>query len=95
MAYRLSKQADQDIENIATYGMLTFGIRQARKYHDGLARSFEFLSENPLAARERDEFLPAVRIHPSGAHVIIYLIDEAGVLIIRVLGGAQDWAKHL
>ena len=81
MAWRLSVTADQDVENIAAYGASMFGIRQAKKYHDGLKRSFEFLSEHPLAVRARAEFLPPVRIHSFGVHVILYVIDAEGVLV--------------
>ena len=38
MAYRLSKQADQDVEDIVVYGAQEFGIPQAKKYHEGLTR---------------------------------------------------------
>ena len=95
MPYRLSERADQDVEDIAVFTIRTFGVQQAQKYHEGLKRSFEFLSENPLAARQRKTFSPPVRIHPSGAHVIVYVIDAEGVLIIRVLGASQDWGRHL
>ena len=71
MPYRLSERADQDVEDIAVYTIRTFGVRQAQKYQEGLKRNFEFLSENPLSARQRKAFSPPVRIHPSGAHVIV------------------------
>lgn len=95
MAWRLSKQADRDVETIVAYGAREFGVPQAKKYHEGLTRAFEFLAAYPRAERERKEFSPAVRIHAYGAHVVIYVIDDAGVFIVRVLGSAQDWQRHL
>ena len=42
-------------------------------------------------ARERTEISPPVRIHPSGSHVIVYLIEEAeNILIVRVRHGRED-----
>jgi toxin ParE1/3/4 len=94
MAYRLSKRAAQDVIDIYAYGAREFGVMQAEKYHESLTRIFNFLSEHPLAARERTEFSPPVRIHAFGAHVVIYLSGEAGALIVRVLGGRQDLAEY-
>jgi toxin ParE1/3/4 len=91
----MPEAAAQDVTDIFMYGAREFGIPQAEKYHEGLARIFRFLSDNPFAARERAEFSPPVRIHPFGAHVLIYLTDDAGVLIVRVLGGRQDWGEYL
>jgi toxin ParE1/3/4 len=36
-----------------------------------------------------------VRVHPFQAHVIIYVVDDAGVLIVRVLHGRQEWERLL
>jgi toxin ParE1/3/4 len=49
----------------------------------------------PEIARERSEFTPTVRIHPSAQHVIIYRIQADHIEIIRVLGGKQDWLAKL
>lgn len=38
--YRLSRRADADLENIALYGIETFGINQALSYRDGLKAGF-------------------------------------------------------
>ena len=95
MAYRLSGQADHDVERIVTYGAREFGAPQAKKYHKGLTRAFEFLSAYPRVERERKEFSPPVRIHTFGSHVVIYVIEGSDIFIVRVLGGAQDWERHL
>ena len=95
MAYRLSQRAAQDVDDIYVYGAREYGLPQAEKYHAGLARSFEFLAAYPRAERERKEFTPPVRIHAAGSHVVIYVIEGGDIFIIRVLGGAQDWERHL
>ena len=43
-------------------------------------------------AREREEFTPPVRIHPSGSHLVIYRREGQGVEIIRVhdVGAVND-----
>lgn len=94
MAYELSVKAEEDIINIYREGTLLFGTEQAERYHVEMERIFEFLADTPKAARERTEITPPVRIHPYGSHMIVYLIDELGaVLILRVRHGREDWAK--
>ena len=95
MTYRLSDMSAQDMLDIYVTGVREFGTARAEKYYSGLVRMFDFLSENPRAARERPEFAPPVRIHPFGSHVVIYTLEDRGVFIVRVLGGRQDWARYL
>lgn len=49
----------------------------------------------PSLARERREFDPPVRIHPSAEHLIIYRIEADLILVIRILGGRQNWRAML
>jgi toxin ParE1/3/4 len=53
------------------------------------------IGDNPHIARERMEFNPPVRLHAYRAHMIVYLADDHGVLIVRILYGRQDWERHL
>jgi toxin ParE1/3/4 len=91
MSYRLSRKAEDDIVQLYLTGVRLFGVPQAERYHGGLERVFEFLAAHPLAARERTEINPPVRIHPYKAHVVVYLADNDGVLILRVRPGREDW----
>jgi toxin ParE1/3/4 len=70
------------------------GLKQAEHYHSILEKSFQFLCENPLAARERTEITPPVRMHPIESHIIVYSVDERDeIFIIRVRNGVEDWGK--
>lgn len=92
MAYRFSAEADKDIDNMVFQGATRFGRTQAITYHGKLTRCCEFLSENPRAARLRNEVRPPVRAYPCQAHIIVYEIDDAnGVLILRIHNGREDW----
>ncbi|GLT11620.1 type II toxin-antitoxin system RelE/ParE family toxin [Sulfitobacter porphyrae] len=46
-------------------------------------------------ARARNEFAPPVRIHPSGAHLVIYQLEGQGVEIIRILQAHQNLTAYL
>ena len=46
-------------------------------------------------ARERGEFRPPVRIHPSGSHLVMYRTEGQGIDIIRVLHAHQNLTAYL
>jgi toxin ParE1/3/4 len=92
MRYRLSREAEEDIIAIFASGARQVGVQQAGRYHDLLAKTFQFLAENPEAARERTEITPAVRVHPCETHPIIHVIEEnEDILVLRVRHGRVDW----
>jgi len=93
--YRLSPKAISDLESIWHYSAQTWSVEQADRYIDSLASSFDVLVSHPELARERTEFNPPVRIHLHQKHLIIYTIAAAHILIIRILGGKQDWHSML
>jgi toxin ParE1/3/4 len=95
MSYILSRKAEEDIIGIFLTGKEQFGQKQAERYHEQLDKCFRFLSDNPLAAHERLEITPPVRIHPVGSHLVIYRVEENGELfIIRVRHGHEDWQSN-
>lgn len=92
MAFNLTAAAKGDLIHTYIEGVRLFGIAQAEKYQDKLEERFGLLSANPRMARERPELTPPVRINSCGSHIIIYVIDDHGdVLIVRVRHGREDW----
>src|SRR5690625_3225382 len=92
MGYRLSVKAEEDAIDIFCVGVDQFGLYQAERYHKRLERCFRFLADNPLAARERVEITPAVRIYPVEAHLVVYRVDDSGdIFIVRIRHGHEDW----
>lgn len=90
-AYRLTPAAQNDLEKIWLYTARTWSAAQADRYTDILEDTLERLLFMPEMARERGDFDPPVRIHPSAEHLIIYRIKGNQLLILRVLGANQDW----
>lgn len=80
------------MEEIWLHGAAEWSPEQADRYVDGITAVFELLCALPRIARERLEFNPPVRIHPSGAHMIIYRTIEDRVEVLRILGGRQNWS---
>lgn len=95
MSFRTTRRAEQDITDLYVQGASQFGSAQAERYHAGLLALFDLLADNPLIARLRTEFSPPVRMHGYQAHMVVYVEDEQGILIVRVLHGRQDWEQVL
>ncbi len=94
-SYRLAPSAIDDLEDIWRYTAESWSVAQADRYTDDLARVFETIAALPTLARERPEFDPPVRIHTHESHLIIYLLVDDQVVIVRLLGGRQDWVSIL
>lgn len=94
MNYRLTAKAEDDFISIYLEGSIRFGDRQADKYSRQLERVFELIAANPELAREREEIVPPVRIHPYGSHVIVYRVEsDGGILIVRIRHGRENWDR--
>ena len=89
--YRLTPKARQDLENIWQYTAEKWSMAQADKYLDGITKSFKAIVQTPLIVRERKEFNPPVHIFPHEKHIIVYMIKADHIVIVRLLGGQQDW----
>lgn len=72
-------------------GIDLFGEAQAEAYQAGLEAAFDFLADFPHAVRLRTEVVPPVRAFRYKAHLILYDIQETGILIVRVRHVREDW----
>jgi toxin ParE1/3/4 len=95
MALRLAKRAEQDLDDIYVQGVVHFGSRQAERYSDGLDACLELLAAHPSMAPERTEITKPVRVHPHGSHLVVYEIEGADVLVLRILHQRSDWERAL
>ena len=92
---RLSSRAEIDLAGIADYTIETFGVEQARRYRDELETCFLNLAENPGLGRSAQRLAPGLRRFEYRSHVVFYIEDEGGVLIVRVLHVKMDASRHL
>ncbi len=95
MSYRLTREAQADVEDIYRYSFDHFGERQADIYYQGLVDRFELLADNPMYSRSASQLAPDLRRSEYQSHVVFYLPDETGVLIVRVLHINMDPGQHL
>jgi toxin ParE1/3/4 len=83
---RLSKAAETDLDQIARFGIDTFGSVAARRYRDGLKLQLARIEEAPLRFPAVDHIRPGYRRSVFKSHAIYFRIDDAGILVVRVLG---------
>lgn len=87
--------AQADLARIWRDGAESWDEARADHYVDGLFALFDLLARFPELAREPTELTPPVRIHPYGAHLIVYRAVGQGVEIVRVLHARQNLTAFL
>ncbi|WP_209405269.1 type II toxin-antitoxin system RelE/ParE family toxin [Pseudozobellia sp. WGM2] len=93
--YVLSKEADNDIENIFEYGEYRFGASQAIEYLIGLNDLFKAIAKNPDIGKDRREIKEGLFSFPYMSHMVFYRKMEGYIRIVRVLYGGRDLVKFL
>ena len=83
--YRLSRLAEADLLDIATYTLRTWGQDQAIRYVDDLEACCRKLADNPEMGRACDHVRPGLRRMEHGRHVLFYRIEGKGILVSRIL----------
>jgi len=88
--YRLTPRAVADLDAIADYTIDKWGADQLERYLGLLVQRFEWLCENPLAGRERNEVHPGYRCFPEGSHIVFYLVSGDHIDIIGIPHKSMD-----
>ncbi len=90
--YKLSKEADDDLDRLFDYGIDQFGFEQARAYVNGMKERFSEMIETPLLWQAVDSIRTGYRRSVYESHSIYYRINYGEILIVRILG-RQDPQK--
>jgi toxin ParE1/3/4 len=67
----------------------------ANRLLERLELRFQFLLLNPFTGERQDQYHPGMRSVVEGSYVIFYEPIEAGLIVHRVIHGAQDWQRML
>jgi len=86
LSYRFTKKAEADLMTILLYTRRTWGDAQTTAYLADLVEAFEMLADFPRAGRTRDG---TQRELVKGRHIIFYRETDDGILIQRIMHGAQ------
>lgn len=86
----LSAAALADLEEIFEYGAANFGNEGAELYSRGFGTAFDRLRHYPRSGATRPELGHSIRSILYRQHRLYYIIQDAGVLVLRVIHGARD-----
>ena len=93
--YRLSPAAEGDLVNIWRHTARKWSVVQAESYQDELAAAFTGLASGAKIGRPVEVRRKGYLKYVAGAHVIYFREAPSEIIIVRVLHGAQDAARHL
>jgi toxin ParE1/3/4 len=90
MKYRVSKDAEQDLDGIFRYWAKRASLKVADRLIDSIADRFWLLSEYPEAGKPSDEIAAGVKCFPAGKYLIYYRLTRRGTDILHIFHSAQD-----
>jgi toxin ParE1/3/4 len=88
--YRVSKQAERDLDQIFLYWVERAGEAVADRLIDGIMDRFWLLGEHPDVGRPCEDIAEGVKCFPAGKYLIYYRRTRRGVDILHIFHGAQD-----
>ena len=94
-SFRLTPRAVADLDAIADYTIETCGRDRLENYLRSMNGRFDWLAENPLAGRERNDVQPGYRSFPQGSHVIFHMVGDGYVDIIGIPHKSMDIGPDL
>lgn len=83
--YRLSEEAEADLERIWFYGLEHWGLEAADRYHSAFFHHFEELAAQPFLFPETD-IRRGYRRSVCGKDSVFYRIDGDTVEIMAIIG---------
>lgn len=97
MNFKLSKEAENDLENIWLYTFENWSPSQADRYIDLIIDEIEYLSENPDSGKSFESVRKGYFRSKVKSHLIFYKIDSRAekLEIIRILHERMDFEHHL
>lgn len=83
--YKLSLEAEANLEDIYYSGVVAFGLVQADGYFDGLVERFRRIADAPSMYPQVPHIREGYRRSVYGAHAIYYRIAAGHVFIVRII----------
>lgn len=88
---RLSREADQDLQDVLLYTRRTWDEAQYVRYRTAIIRTFRLLRDYPLSGQPRMDLFPGCRSVQVEQHVIYYHQPQVGdAEVLRILHNRQD-----
>ena len=97
MNYKVSQEANRDIENIWPYTYENWSLEQADRYFNLIMDEIEYLAENPESGKDYSDVRKGYFRSRIKSHFIFYKINRMNeeIEIIRVLHQRMDIESRL
>ncbi|TXH21208.1 MAG: type II toxin-antitoxin system RelE/ParE family toxin [Chitinophagaceae bacterium] len=97
MKYKISNEAQDDLENIWLYTFNTWSKEQADRYYNLILDEIEFIADNPNSGKDYSHVRKGYLRSRVKSHFIFYKINskENLVEIIRILHQQMDIENRL
>ena len=94
--YRLTKDAEKDLRELARYTLKKWGPAMLQEYRGGLKKTFEAIGNNDVVGREFSGKCPELLVTKFRHHFIFYLTEGMEVpAIIGVIHERRNIVKRL
>jgi toxin ParE1/3/4 len=90
MQYRVSEDAERDLDDIFLYWADRASLEAADRVVDGITERFWLLGEHPDAGKAAADIAAGVKCFPAGKYLIYYRKTGRGTDILHILHGARD-----
>ena len=101
---RLTRQAEQDLTEIASWTAEHFGPKQTECYVETISMAIEALFDGPevIGTKVRDDLSPGVRTlhcarngHQARHIVVSRVVENQSLDVLRLFHESMDLARHL
>ena len=90
MRYRVSKDAERDLDEIFVYWAERTSLQTADRVVDRITERFWLLGEYPDAGRTVGDIATDVKCFPAGKYLIYYRKTRRGTDILHIFHAARD-----
>ncbi len=90
MLYRISEDAQLDLEEIFLYWADRASLEAADRIVDRIAERFWLLGDHPKAGKSTSDIASGVWCFPAGKYLIYYRNTGRGTDILHIFHGARD-----
>jgi toxin ParE1/3/4 len=90
MRYRVSEDAERDLDEIFVYWANRASPETADRVVDRITERFWLLGEHPDAGKTAREIAASVKCFPAGKYLIYYRKTRRGTDILHIFHGARD-----
>ena len=90
MRYRVSEDAERDLDEIFLYWATRASLEAADRVVDRITECFWLLGEHPDAGKPAVDIAAGVKCFPAGKYLIYYHKTRRGTDILHIFRGARD-----